>query len=195
MSWNAALEPASQTGANGDNTATQYDGAGRPSQVTSPFGSNTIYSYTTTSLPVNTKVFESNKVSTTYYDGLGRPFRQESGDTNGVQSVIDTVYDACGCTPMGKPWKVSMPHAPTATAVWKVSTYDALGRLLTAVSPDGASTTTYVYAGNLVTVTDPAGKWKKYTTDAYGRMTQVQEQSPNTSIEPGSCHAVQLRRI
>jgi RHS repeat-associated protein len=46
--------------------------------------------------------------------------------------------------------------------------------------PDGASTTTYSYQGNVVTVTDPAGKWKQYTTDAFGELTQVVEQGPGT---------------
>jgi YD repeat-containing protein len=45
--------------------------------------------------------------------------------------------------------------------------------------PDGAGTTTYSYQGNVVTVTDPALKWKKYTTDAFGRLTQVEEPNPS----------------
>ena len=41
--------------------------------------------------------------------------------------------------------------------------------------PDGASTTTYVYSGNQTTVTDPAGKWKTFTTDVQGNLTTVTE--------------------
>jgi RHS repeat-associated protein len=45
-------------------------------------------------------------------------------------------------------------------------------------SPDGASTTAYAYAGNTVTVTDAAGKWKKMTMDAFGNITKVTEPNP-----------------
>ena len=48
----------------------------------------------------------------------------------------------------------------------------------------GASTTSYSYQGNAVTVTDPAGKWKQYTMDAFGELTQVVEPSPNPATEP-----------
>src|SRR5207253_234313 len=54
-------------------------------------------------------------------------------------------------------------------------TYDGLGRTLSTVAPDGASTTTYSYSTNTVTVTDPAGKWKKFTMDAFGNLTSVVE--------------------
>ena len=39
--------------------------------------------------------------------------------------------------------------------------YDGIGRTLsvTAGGPDTTGTTTYLYQGNTVTVTDPAGKW------------------------------------
>ena len=56
-------------------------------------------------------------------------------------------------------------------------TYDASGRTLSVTQPDG-SATTYAYQGNTVTVTDPAGKWKKFTMDAFGNLTTVQESDP-----------------
>jgi RHS repeat-associated protein len=46
------------------------------------------------------------------------------------------------------------------------------------VGPDGVSTTTYLYEGNTVKVTDPAGKWKKFTLDAFGQLVQVNEPNP-----------------
>ncbi len=39
-------------------------------------------------------------------------------------------------------------------------------------------TTTYSYSGNSVTVTDPAGKTKTFTRDAFGNLTQVKEPDP-----------------
>ncbi len=43
------------------------------------------------------------------------------------------------------------------------------------LAPDGSSTSTYSYQGNTVKTTDPAGKWKKFTMDAFGNLTQVVE--------------------
>jgi len=34
--------------------------------------------------------------------------------------------------------------------------------------------TTYGYAGRMTTVTDPKGKWKKYSTDEFGNLVQVE---------------------
>jgi RHS repeat-associated protein len=47
------------------------------------------------------------------------------------------------------------------------------------VAPDGSSTTTYLYQGNTVKVTDAAGKWKLFTQDAMGNLVQVNEPNPS----------------
>ena len=100
------------------------------------------------------------------------------------QSAVDTVYAPCACSPLGKIQKVSAPYAvggsPTA---WTVYTYDGIGRTLTTQLPDGASTTTYSYSGNQTTVTDPAGKWKTFTSDVSGNLTTVVE--PDPANQPG----------
>jgi RHS repeat-associated protein len=49
---------------------------------------------------------------------------------------------------------------------------------LTRTLPDGASTTTYSYAGNTTTVTDPAGISKTFTSDVSGNLTSVLEPNP-----------------
>ncbi|MBZ5610115.1 MAG: hypothetical protein LAP38_17780, partial [Acidobacteriia bacterium] len=64
------------------------------------------------------------------------------------------------------------------TVYWTTHYYDGLGRTTSVVAPDG-STTSYAYAANTVTVTDPAGKWKKFSMDALGNLTQVQEPDPS----------------
>ena len=46
--------------------------------------------------------------------------------------------------------------------------YDALGRTLQVKQPLSSGTTTYSYSGIVVTVTDPAGKWKSYENDSFG---------------------------
>jgi RHS repeat-associated protein len=43
---------------------------------------------------------------------------------------------------------------------------------------DGTSTTNYSYGANTVQVTDPVGKWKNFTVDAFGNLTSVREPDP-----------------
>jgi YD repeat-containing protein len=112
-------------------------------------------------------------------DGFGRTTKTELTDTSGnVQTVTDVQYAACGCSPLGKIKQESMPHGPNATVYWKIYNYDGLGRTTSVVAPDGASTTTYSYAGNTVTIQDPAGHSKTFTMDAFGNLTKVNETDP-----------------
>jgi RHS repeat-associated protein len=115
-----------------------------------------------------------NRWTLSTMDGLGRTIKVEQGDSSGVtKSVVDTEYDSCACSPLGKVKRVSQPYAPGGTVY-----YDGLGRTLSVSLPGGTGTTTYVYQGNATTVTDPAGKWKKFTTDAMGNLTKVTEPNP-----------------
>jgi YD repeat-containing protein len=51
-------------------------------------------------------------------------------------------------------------------------------RVVNIQHPGGTGTTYYAYQGDKITVTDPAGKWKRYTTDAFGNLMQVAEPRP-----------------
>ena len=69
--------------------------------------------------------------------------------------------------------------------MWTTYTYDGSGRTLTvkvgatdASGGGAAGTTTYTYPGNQTKVTDAAGKWKIFTTDAFGNLTAVTEPDP-----------------
>jgi YD repeat-containing protein len=182
--WSNILAPLSTTGPNGDATTTSYDpSTARPTQQTSAYGSTTTYTYSNTA-PQVTATVNGGAWTKTYLDGLGRTYRVAAGNGTTTISYTDTAYDACGCTPQGKMYKTSMPYVPGNTPAWQVYTYDALGRIVTATAPDGAAVTSYNYAGNTVTATDPAGKWKQYTMDAFGQLTQVVEESPNGKAEP-----------
>jgi len=56
--------------------------------------------------------------------------------------------------------------------------YDALGRTTRVIQPNNSGTTTYTYWGNLVTVTDPGGKWRSMVTDGFGNLVLVIEPNP-----------------
>jgi YD repeat-containing protein len=183
LAWSSFLAPGGATGPNGDSSTINYDAStARPSSTISPYGATTTYAYSNTAPQITATV--NGRWTSTYLDGLGRTNRVATGYSSTTTSYVDTVYDTCGCTPTGKPYKTSLPYAPGATPAWNVNTYDAIGRTLTSVAPDGASTITYSNAGNTVTVTDPAGKWKQYTTDVFGQLVQVTEASPNPRTEP-----------
>jgi RHS repeat-associated protein len=184
FNWNASVAPLSMSGPNGDTASTTYDpSTAQPASSTSPYGAVTTYAYNTTA-PQIVATVNGGQWTQTFLDGLGRTSRIAKGNGNTTVSYTDTVYDACGCAPVGKPYKASVPYAPGSTPAWKVNTYDALGRTLSTVAPDGSSTVTYSYLGNKVTVTDAAGNWKQYVTDAFGELIQVIEESPNPSVEP-----------
>jgi RHS repeat-associated protein len=181
MNWTSFLGLSSQTGPNGDTTSMNYDANARPQNTTSPFGALTTYTYNDNPPPStapNKIAITLGRFTKTSYDGLGRTIRVETGDGNGTKSQVDTVYDSCGCTPLGKMTQQSMPYTPGATPVWTQYTYDGLGRTLTVTAPDNSVTSTYAYQGNVVTVTDAGGKWKKFSMDAFGNLTQVQEPDP-----------------
>ena len=161
IAYNSFLGATSNTGPNGDVSKISYANISRPSSTTNPYLLATNYAYgtNTTSAVVN------GRWTRTTMDGLGRTIKIENGTGTIVGSNIvnqaDTVYDSCGCSPLGKMKQVSLPHASGAGAIWTTYTYDGIGRTLSVLQPDGASTSTYSYQGNVVTVTDPAGAWKK----------------------------------
>jgi YD repeat-containing protein len=183
--WTSFLGLSSTTGPNGDSASINYDLNARPQSSTSPFGAITTFAYNDNP-PANTA---PNKIATTLgrfaktsYDGLGRTIRVETGDGAGTKSQVDTVYGPCGCTPLGKMIRQSMPYGPGATPVWTSYTYDAIGRTLTVTAPDSSVTSTYSYQGNTVSVKDASGKWKQFRMDGMGNLTSVVE--PNPAMNP-----------
>jgi YD repeat-containing protein len=151
-------------------------------QTTSPYGAVTTTPYSTTGPQIVATT--NGRWVKTYLDGLGHVAKVERGDSGGLKSVQEAVYDVVGCSPVESALSVSVPHVSGATPAWQTNSYDALGRTVRKVRPDGASTYTYSYVGNTVTATDPAGKWKKFTVDAFGKLIEVVEPTPNPSSEP-----------
>jgi len=134
-------------------------------------------------------------------DGWGRVTKVESGygaSTN-TQSVVDTRYAPCGCSPLGKVSAVSQPHAPNGAAVWTTYAYDERGRTVAVTAPDGSVATTQypttvtdpvgnTFTGNLVKTIDAAGKWKIQQMDGMGNLIKVLE--PNPANPSGAAYLV-----
>ena len=160
-------------------TSVGYDSMNRLTSVTRPGNIQTTATYddasaqpvTTTTRPIDSG--KSMKVAVTA-DGLGRATRQEIRDaSNAVFSITETQYDA-----MGRVSQRSNPHGSSETAVWTQNSYDALGRITKIIPPDGSASSNnaqFLYSGNSVTLTDPAGKQGENFTDPAGRLVQVFE--------------------
>jgi YD repeat-containing protein len=179
IGYNSWLGVTSTTGLNGEQLSMTYDSYGRPATGTSPYGATTTYGYTS-SVPIQQTKTGPDGFTRTTLDGLGRAIRVERGvSASNIQSVVDTVYAPCACSPLGKIQKVSAPYASGGSpAGWTTYTYDGIGRTVSVQQPDGASATTYSYSGNQTTVTDPAGKWKTFTSDVEGNLVTVVEPDP-----------------
>jgi YD repeat-containing protein len=176
LSWNSFLGLTQDAGPNGATASYSYDQYARPSQTNSPHGAVTTYEYNDAQRWV--KATTGTRWVKTYVDGFGRTVKVETGTGGTIISTVDTEYDACACTPMGKVKRVSQPYPPGGTVKWTTYTYDNLGRTVSVALPDSMGTTGYVYEGNTVKTTDPAGKWKKFTMNVLGELVQVNEPNP-----------------
>ena len=109
-----------------------------------------------------------------FYDGLGRTFesRQYEGGNNYIAARQQ--FDALGRTVLSsnpfRPWKSELP-------VWNTTAFDALGRVKSLTTADGAVATT-TYNGNEVITADQLGKKTKSVSDSLGRVIRIYE-DPN----------------
>jgi RHS repeat-associated protein len=182
---------ATDTGPNSASSSRSYDEHARPTSATSTQGATATYTYNNSE--AWTKTTANGRWTKTYMDGLGRTIKVETGYDTTTVSIAETEYDSCACSPLGKVKRTSLPYAPGGTVYWTTYTYDCLGRTLSVAQPGNSGTTTYVYEGNMVTVTDPAGKWKKYTSDALGNLTQVTELDPGGGSNHETYYTYNLR--
>jgi len=153
----------------------------RPTQVVAVVNNPSVKSQTTFSYDDPNRIVTSTSDLNTYndnllktqslYDNLGRTFetRQYEGGANYIATKRE--YDA-----LGRAYRISNPYRPwqSETPLWMTTTFDALGRTLTATTADNAVVNTN-YSGNTVTASDQLGKSRKSVTDALGRLIQIYE--------------------
>ena len=171
--WNAALQPLSVAEPNA-NASLTYDANGFPQTGISVHGATTTYSFSGNTITATT----NGRWVRTTLDGLGRTVKVERGDASGTRSIVDYSYDAVAALPAGALKTVTRPYAPGGTVYTTTYGYDGVGRVTSISQPNGFGTYTRTYSGNTVTITDPAGKWKKQTFDALGRLVKVTEPNP-----------------
>jgi RHS repeat-associated protein len=191
----------SSTDENGRTSQTTYNaGTLRPQAVISATGAQTTYLYddtllkvteTTTAAPAEGGAVADKKVK--YLNGRGLIRREEalggaeaSPWENSVLDVVETKYDQ-----MGRVWKHSRPYRsgseqPQMTEYF----YDAFGRPVEAVEPDGSRTRAFYNQverpssassgpGETSRIVDPWGRERWSRNDALDRLVEVVEPDPN----------------
>ncbi len=115
------------------------------------------------------------------YNGLGQLIQSQTpGDSSGQVIVTDSCYNSLGKVSKRTLPRVVSPYYLTAYVPQDCNQpgtstlYDAAGQMVLVTAPDGATSTT-VYANAWTTQVDANGHWRFNASDAYGRLTQVQE--------------------
>jgi RHS repeat-associated protein len=153
-----------------------YDFLRRPTNVSQANGSTTGQSTTFTYDDVGFKTTTKTTIDSSHAvqqiaaaDGLGRTFTNTLEDASStIYSIVQTNYDL-----IGRAYKTSNPYTGSPS-YWTTTSLDVLGRPIKVTLQD-SSNTTYTYAKNAATVTDPAGKQRRSTLDAAGRLSMVTE--------------------
>jgi RHS repeat-associated protein len=148
----------------------------RPSKVVRAVNT-TIQNQTTFSYDDTLRIVTSNTDqsvghllrSETLYDGLGRTTETRQYESSNTYIATKQKYDT-----LGRVKETSNPFRPGDALLWTTTQYDALGRPTSVTTSDSAVIST-LYSGNLVTVTDQAGKDRQSKTDALGRLIEVIE--------------------
>jgi len=178
------------TDSNGAVFQTVFDAFGRPLQINQPDTvatttsvTKTAYTYTDSGLPKVTKATNYLDASTSvdfysYADGFGNAIQDRTQtESSGVYVVKDYKYN-----PQGQLVAQSLPYfsngttttaANTINNLYDFFTYDPLNRVIS--NKTAVGTTTYAYTPWKEVITDPMGKTKDLTNDAFGNLKQVDE--------------------
>ena len=178
---------ASTTDANSQTVNNSYDLMGRLTQASLPDSGLVTRAFNESSLPLSMTpsikiTSAASLTSPIIVDGLGRVSQSQlTSDPEGT-TYIDATYDE-----QGRKKTVSNPYRTTSDPTYGITTYnyDALGREVQLIPPDGTSSSnniTTAYSGNCTTVTDQTGKKRKICTDALGRLIQVFEPDASQNL-------------
>ncbi len=153
-----------------------YDPLGRKIGETMPDGRVTTFTVqkhaggdpTSAALVSRTTTSDAGS-STVYTDLLGRTVRKTTDGWAGKPVYVDTTYSASGLK-----LRESRPYFAGDLKHDHVFTYDALGRELSATTPDGA-VARFAHKGRTVTEVDPRGHVKSKTSTVDGKLAAVSE--------------------
>ena len=173
---------------NGNRTYYDYDAFGRPAQIDSPNGGQTVTEYDDDEFPryIVTKEKEDASGNTInsfkYFDGLGREVQTITFGEGGKPIVSKKFYDAVGRNDLVEgPFfgaGVGCPLNPSGPYPWKQTTFDLRGRPVSIESADGrygSIVATLSYSGLSTTAIDPDGGSKTEIKDYLGRVIRVVE--------------------
>jgi RHS repeat-associated protein len=116
-----------------------------------------------------------------YLDGLGRTIQVHESADGGQEVRHSTEYDGLGRAV--KEWvpyygthgENNYGYVPPSGSLPKTTIqYDALGRVVRVLNPDGTASST-MYAGRYTTQVDANGHYKFAVSDAFGRLARVDE--------------------
>ncbi|MGX4735377.1 DNRLRE domain-containing protein [Kitasatospora griseola] len=166
-----------QSSAEGGTTTKTYDALGRPTSYTDADGATTTTEYDALDRP--TKVTDSAPSTTTYtYDTAVDPRGLATSVTDSIAGTFTARYDADGkAVTQGLPggYTTTDAYDPTGTAVSRVHTRNSDGVVLVSDS------ITETVQGQWATHTGTPGVTaaQTYTYDKAGRLTTVQDTSPD----------------
>ena len=111
-----------------------------------------------------------------FSDMLGREVRQRTKGFDGRFVQVDTQYDS-----RGRAYRTSEPYFTGDPIVWNTRAYDAFSRVVGFTAADGTQSTTTVYDGFTVTVTDADALQTTQVANALGQVIEASDAEGNTS--------------
>lgn len=174
----------------------------RPTQTVTAIGtplerqSTVIYDDLNRRIETKSDLFtlNDNKAKTeSFYDGLGRTIESRKYEADGTFVTTKSIPFVMVQDPATSVWraatKVSNPYRSNETPVWTTSLSDSLGRVIKVIAPDGGISVKTDYSGNMVTVTDQAGKQRRSATNALGQLVRVDEPNDAGQLDVGGTPA------
>ena len=137
-------------------TTVVYDKAGQATSLSTPSGATTSYAYDLAGRLTKTTAPDGS-ITTTTYDAAGRPVKVSDALGRQVTATYDAADRVTGLT-----------RADGSHVTWAL---DAAGRTTSMTDPSGTTAYAYDAVGQVVSVTDAAGRVTAYGYDAAGDLT------------------------